>query len=1486
VSITQTIKKIARWGSNSRALDGKRPRRIAVEPLEPRQLMAADIRVGAVYIEKDQGTDMEPDRFYVSFEGGAENTQLRRLVLNADLYERGLSRGDLIFDTAPGGLGADHWHPFQIVQMEARNSNATVKATVVDGSSQLVLEFTNFVAGDRLIFSIDVDEVVYLSPGETNIDRINEGVDPITSGVEFQETLLTAEFSAPHYEDIAGSERFLNFYDSMLDPLQLRLPKDNEIGLRDRTTGVGLSLRQKPKPVSISGTVWVDSNENLSIESGERRLAGVNLELWALNGSQYVATGHRTVTDGQGRYRFGTDLGLLPGTYQVRQTQPQGYYSVGATAGRLVSGGAVGRPETNNPDVLTQISIPKGDSHAIELNFAENLPSTLGGHVCYVVSGMDCFSEQSEKAPQANVLIELLDSSGRVLATTRTAADGSYRFENLRAGNYSLRQQNASGRIDGAAKAGSGGGNVLDPNTITQIIVGGGSSLVDYDFCDLVPAEVSGNVYYDANNNGSKDSGEAPLADVLVRLWDDSGNMVASTRTNAQGYYAFQNLRPGNYRVTEQTPPGYLPGRASVGSLGGQTDASGDVISAIRLGSGAKGIHYDFGELLPGTIQGRVIVDVNGNCIIDAQGEMPLSGVRIELLDRLGTLVASTMTDTDGRYRFEGLAPNTYSVRQTPVSGYFHGGQKAGSGGGNDSVDYWISSILVQPGASLVDYDFCAVPPGSLSGSVYVDHNQNCLREEDEPPIAGVTITLVDAAGTVVATTTTDSQGRYSFTGLRAGNYSVRQMQPAGYLQGGQRAGSGGGDDSLQDVISAIVLGAGAQLVEYNFCELLPGSISGNVYSDLNLNCVREADERGLSGVRVDLLDSAGSLVATTVTDADGNYRFGNLVPGRYSVREHQPEGFFQGGQTAPSTGGDDTVADRISDIDVGSGQDITDANFCEIEPGRISGYVFQDGPVIRAVFGQMPDNVRDLRDGNRTPDDKPIAGVRIRLMLPDGSPAPSSLALPGFYDGEFIEASTDAEGYYQFVGLPPGIYHLFQSHPTDYIDWIDTPGSTGGFTLDKPEQIDQMFEQLDGDIGDLGNYPREQLLDAIFVVTLMPGVHSVENNFSEILVEPETPVPPVDRPQPPLERPLFSPELFPGVQPIQWQPLLWSPLPLIVGGGHLPEMTWHLSVVNGGAPRGARNGEEISPRTLAENTDHIDFRTWTVRGLKTSNYRYISNRLDATALENTQSVFYIPEAIPLMGDFNGDGYDELCLFLDGEWFIDINGNGRWDEQDIWLKLGSKQDQPVVGDWDGDGKEDIGVFGRKWQGDERALAHEPGMPDPQNFVRTERPKNMPRHKDETPDTPRIMQPARDGRPRADVIDHVFRFGGAKEIAVAGDFNGDGITTVGTFRDGKWKLDTTGNGHPDTTVELGAPGDLPLVGDFNGDGIDELAIIRGNQVLVDSNANGKIDATDQVFLLDSADGTVIVGDFDGDGKETPALYQSPEQRNLQARRHAG
>ena len=177
-------------------------------------LDADPVFIGAVYTEADRGSDTTGDTFEVSFEGGAADTQLTRLILNGDQTSRssnnpGLDEGDVVFDTEDGGIGADDSFGFSLVSIVTQDGStrpgASVEATVVDGSSLLVLDLENFHAGDKLTFSIDVDELVFWEPGTTTIDEINDGLDPLTSGLEFQRSTMEATFNAPFFETATAS---------------------------------------------------------------------------------------------------------------------------------------------------------------------------------------------------------------------------------------------------------------------------------------------------------------------------------------------------------------------------------------------------------------------------------------------------------------------------------------------------------------------------------------------------------------------------------------------------------------------------------------------------------------------------------------------------------------------------------------------------------------------------------------------------------------------------------------------------------------------------------------------------------------------------------------------------------------------------------------------------------------------------------------------------------------------------------------------------------------------------------------------------------------------------------------------------------------------------------------------------------------------------------------------------------------------------------
>jgi hypothetical protein len=345
---------------------------------------------------------------------------------------------------------------------------------------------------------------------------------------------------------------------------------------------------------------------------------------------------------------------------------------------------------------------------------------------------------------------------------------------------------------------------------------------------------------------------------------------------------------------------------------------------------------------------------------------------------------------------------------------------------------------------------------------------------------------------------------------------------------------------------------------------------------------------------------------------------------------------------------------------------------------------------------------------------------------------------------------------------------------------------------------------------------------------------------------------------------------------------IAWSPprLALLyeVAGAKIG-YSWHLSVVNGGMPRdseAATNTSEVAWRSAT----HLDETQWQSEQFHDASW-IIGVQPDGEARMAPNSLLFgIRGSRPITGDFDGDGKSEIGIYYRGEWFIDLNGNGQWDEHDLWAKLGDDLDRPVVGDWDGDGKDDIGIHGPEWFGDQRQITREPGLPDSHNDVvdntnPNPNPKNIPPTIEEATDGHRVLQLRESGTPRSDVIDHVFRYGAERDTPVAGDWNGDGIRTIGVFHDGKWRIDSNGDGtleKKDTVMQFGRSGDHPVVGDWDGNGVEEIGIYRNGRWFLDVNGNREMDAHDKVFELGGANDRPVVGDWNGDGIDEPGIYR--------------
>ncbi len=1272
------------------------------------------------------------------------------------------------------------------------------------------------------------------------------------------------------------------------------------------------------RPASISGHVWHDRDDDGVIDSGEERLANVLIQITRIGSKPgqddpFATTAPIFVrTDSNGFYEA---TGLPPGIYEVVEvnTYPPGSNPLsGYIDGKDSLGQVAGADNgTKVNDRFNQIMLCPDDA-GVQYNFGELKPVSISGYVSITTPDGECLDPNDPGyRPIAGVTIQLLNANGALIATTLTDANGLYSFGDLTPGTYTVVEIQPGGYLDAEDSAGTVDGttrgNVLSNDRISQIVLTSGQNGVNYEFCEHLPASLCGQVWHDRNDDGIRGPGEEAIADVVIELYDAQGNKIAETRTDAEGEYCFNDLVAGEYCVKEIQPTAYDDGKDSLGDVFGveEGEALNDQFCFINLKYGDHGDNYDFGELKFGSIAGRVHADANGDCEFEPEaGDLPLGGVVLELLDSSGAVVGTTTTNAQGLYSFNGLRPGTYTVREVQPEGYIDGEDTVGTVGGSHVgtlANDLLSGIVIGSGSNGVNYDFCEHIPASLCGNVWHDLDNDGVRESGEPGIANVTIQLFDVDGNLVATTTTDSTGKYCFENLIAGEYCVKEIQPTGYSDGKDSLGNVDGTivgEKKNDELCHVVLVGGQHGDDYDFGEIKLGRLSGYVHTDNNGNCVFDANqgELPLSGVTMQLVNSLGIVIATARTDAHGFYQFDQLVPDTYSVRQLQPNSYFTVGQAVGQTDtgaagtGNDSVANAITGIQVGSGAVLVQYNFCEQAPAKIQGRVWEDGPRFRTESGLLPINYRDQRDGvYQAGTDTPITGVRMTLWyytdIASGSLNPRQVTLadvlPGFYShmtglpgNTPVYLLTDANGEYSFGGLKAGSYIVLQEQPTGFADANDVPGTTTGFTYNSEIEV-LLAPTILAD-----TFTNRQLLDSVNAIQVTAGGVSLQNNFTEVRVvkDNEPPfLPPPPRPphvSPPPPTPPGPLGLYlAGAQGANVFNVVGSSVAIGIDAGPAnPEYTWHLSVVNSGDPRGDGKVAE-SRESVWMNASFSDDSMWSRSDMDETSWSFASKDGDRFTLKSNDSRFGMMDGFPLAGDWNGDGIDEIGVFWNGFWFIDVDGNQQFDKNDLVAKLGNSDDQAVVGDWDGDGKDDIGIFGPIWPNDEPAIAQDPGLPNPANRL-VHRPKNTPPRLDEATEGARIMRLTSAGKARADLIDHVFRFGKANDIAVAGDWNGSGIRSIGIFNDGNWMLDANGNGRwesEETQFTFGSEGDLPVVGDFNGDGIEEVGVFHDGTWSIDINGNHELDAQDLVFELGDVSDLPVVGDFNGDGVDEPALY---------------
>lgn len=818
--------------------------------------------------------------------------------------------------------------------------------------------------------------------GFTPTTKTNQNSDPtaLLDGDPINVVLAPDEFSLRQNDTMT-----ITYSVTVSDPLDI-----NVINISNTARATSLEnpfpvVATVIDPITAGGTigdrVWLDTDGDGIQDVGEPGLSNVTVNIFSTGGDGVIGGGDDVLigtqsTDPNGNYLFER---LFPGSYYVD------------VDGTTLPAGLTTSPGTTDPSSITPIAAEEVIL-TVDFGYTNSDPNTgiIGD---YVWSDADSDGIQDPGEPGiGGVTVELIDNLGNLIATTTTTADGSYLFTAVNPGEYSVRMQaaefNPGGDLEGyTATVGpqSEGANQSDPFTVNA-----GDVLLDVDFGfnNASTYTITDSVWLDVDADGVFDATENGIMDVTVNLLDDAGNIIASTDTDANGDFSFNGVSPGDYTLSISDNNGELIGLSGTTTAGRTRAQDVTVVAANVVGE-------NFGYNAPGTIGDRIWSDANGNGVQDP-GEVGISGVTVELVDRSGAVVDTQVTGPNGDYLFDGVAPELFTIRvvqDAALTGYTQTGDP-------DATLDDQSSFTLLLGESNLDQDFgyrnTALP--ELSGTVFSDLNANGVEQPGEPGFEGVSLNLlreINGVFSVVGTTVTDSLGNYTFSDLPDGNYQVTVTDNNTVLDGFNLT-------SGLDTISVTMAGVDVTDIDFGYARDPDiARITDIVWLDSDGDGVYDANEQPISGVTVNLYEDTDgdglfdpnndTLIETDLSDPDGFYLFDLLPAGNYFVDVVEatvPAGLVP--TTFVATGYSNLIA------------------LSEGETAREAPFGFQPSPTTTALSGVTWVDAND--NGNRDPGEAPIPGVDVTVLsVATGLPAGSAI--------------TAADGSWLVTGLPPGDY-------------------------------------------------------------------------------------------------------------------------------------------------------------------------------------------------------------------------------------------------------------------------------------------------------------------------------------------------------------------------------------------------------------------------------------------------------------------------------
>ena len=905
--------------------------------------------------------------------------------LNIGIYKKGEISGKLWIDTDENGL-----------RDSTENSLVGIKVSLFNGAGDLVDTLISGLEGQYIFENIKPDKYLMkiIIPDSFDLTYFRNGDSELDSDFFTENRIAVSDTIA--------------------------------VGSGDRRVNIDCGFIYKK--CSLGDFVWLDLNENGIQDTNESGINGIKINLYDKEGNpvDQVISFNKNNTDGY--YVFEN---IKYGEYHIEVELPEEY--------------KVTIKNNTNDNLNNDIDQATLKSGLFTLNPGDKYFDLDIGLV-YNYRGIEnrVWLDSNENGIQDSdefgmygIKLKLVNSSsGEIISWNKSDDSGIVHFDKIVPRKYFMEVDSLPSKyIVTSYKAGSN--NELDSDFKEE------GNLIKTDIFDLAPGKIytetdlglkinygaiSGFVWNDKNKNGNFDTGESALNNIEIQLFDNiaqSAEPVSIVFSDSEGNFHFEKINEGKYYLKFISNNSFVP----VGITGDDNDITDS------FGSGTTDeLHIKWGENIS-NINGAFIAnkckigdftwfDENKNGLQDS-GERGIENVEIKLYNEQGIKIADTTSDFDGKYLFENVLQGKYYLTFEIDNNYKFTTPQLNADNGSkvvESGDIGITNVFeLSPGEERLDLDAGFVDNfASVGDMVWLDENKNGVFEQGEEPLRDIGLELYTESGDSVKSVISDSQGRYLFDKLNAGNYYIKLTNIPDTLDIESNPGAisditGNNGINSTDIFT---VQAGQRIVDMDFGFVKKkGSIGDRVWLDENNNGLQDANESGVDDIKVILYDKYGAELQQTVTeerDAQSGYYQFDVEPGDYYLRFLLPYRY----ESTPANIGNDRELD--CDVTNKFGYNTTDMIYV-----AANGHRTDIDAGIRRKKSIAAGRVwfDDNKDGIFNDNESGIDSIKVYIYEHQGDVVDSTIS----------NAKNNEHGYYEFNELNAGSYYIVFEIPESY---------------------------------------------------------------------------------------------------------------------------------------------------------------------------------------------------------------------------------------------------------------------------------------------------------------------------------------------------------------------------------------------------------------------------------------------------------------------